>query len=89
MKTAVQRWGNSLAVRIPRAFAQETRMGNGTEVELRLRSGTLVITRVRKNRYRLSDLLAQVRPAMCIRETGWGGPMGREELKFCCPRVCP
>ena len=78
MKTAVQRWGNSLAVRIPRAFAQETRMGNGTEVELRLRSGTLVITRVRKNRYRLSDLLAQVRPANVHSETGWGGPMGRE-----------
>jgi len=36
MKTAVQRWGNSLAVRIPRAFAQETRLGSATEVDLQV-----------------------------------------------------
>ena len=78
MKTAVQRWGNSLAVRIPRAFAQETRLGNGTEVDLRLKSGTLVIRRARKNRYRLSDLLAQVRETNVPSETAWGRPRGRE-----------
>ena len=52
MKTAVQRWGNSLAVRIPRAFAQQTRLGSGTEVDLELKSGTLVISPVRKRRYK-------------------------------------
>jgi len=78
MKSAVQRWGNSLAVRIPRAFAQETRLGNGTEVDLRLRAGTLVISRARKRRYSLSGLLAQVRKTNVHSETGWGGPMGRE-----------
>ena len=40
----MQRWGNSLAVRIPRAFAQETRLGSGTEVDFQLKSGTLVIS---------------------------------------------
>jgi len=78
MKTAVQRWGNSLAVRIPRAFAQETRLGNGTEVDLRLKSGMLVISRARKNRYRLTDLLDLVRETNAHPETKWGGPKGRE-----------
>ncbi len=78
MKTAVQRWGNSLAVRIPRAFAQETRLGSGTEVDLRLKAGTLVISRARKRRYSLSGLLARVRKTNLHSETGWGGPMGRE-----------
>ena len=78
MKTAVQRWGNSLAVRIPRAFAKETRLGNGTEVDLRLNSGTLVIRRARKNRYRLSNLLAGVRKTNVPSETAWGEPRGRE-----------
>jgi antitoxin MazE len=78
MKTAVQRWGNSLAVRIPRAFAQETRLGNGTEVDLRLKSGTLVISRARKNRYRLTNLLALVRETKAHPETEWGGPKGGE-----------
>jgi len=78
MKTVVQRWGNSLAIRIPRTFAQETRLGNGTEVDLRLNSGMLVISRVQQNRYGLSDLLAQVQKTNMHSETKWGGPMGGE-----------
>ncbi|MGO9203190.1 MAG: AbrB/MazE/SpoVT family DNA-binding domain-containing protein [Limisphaerales bacterium] len=78
MKTAVQRWGNSLAVRIPRAFAQQTRLGSGTEVDLELKSGTLVISPVRKRRYKLGPLLAQVRKAHLHSETEWGEPTGRE-----------
>ena len=78
MKTAVQRWGNSLAVRIPHAFARETRLGSGTEVDLRLKSGTLIISRARKNRYRLSDLLALVRKTDAHPETQWGDPKGGE-----------
>jgi antitoxin MazE len=78
MRTAVQRWGNSLAIRIPRAFAQETRLGDGTEVDLQLKAGTLVIRAVRARRYRLSDLLAQVRKNNTHGETEWGQPVGRE-----------
>jgi antitoxin MazE len=78
MKTAVQKWGNSLAIRIPRFFAQETQLGNGTEVDLHLKSGTLVISRARKKRYRLSELLARVRKTNVPPETEWGGPMGQE-----------
>ncbi len=78
MKTAVQRWGNSLAVRIPRAFAQETRLGSGTEVDLQLKSGTLVISPARKSRYLLGALLAQVRKANLHSEAEWGEPKGRE-----------
>jgi len=78
MKTAVQRWGKSLAIRIPRAFAQETRLGNGTEVDLQLKEGTLAVSRARKNRYHLSELLAQVRKANKHVATEWGGPAGRE-----------
>jgi antitoxin MazE len=78
MKTAVQSWGNSLAIRIPRAFAQEIRLGKGTEVDLQLKEGTLVISRERKKRYRLSVLLAQVRKTSKHAETDWGRPEGRE-----------
>jgi antitoxin MazE len=80
MKTAVQRWGHSLAIRIPRAFAQETRLGNGTEVDLQLKAGTLVIRRLQKSRYRLSDLLSQVRKSNLHQENEWGGRPGREVL---------
>ncbi len=44
MKTAVHKRGKSLAVRIPRAFAAETHLHNGTKIDLKLQSGRLVIT---------------------------------------------
>jgi antitoxin MazE len=63
MKTSVQRWGNSLALRIPRSFAAETRIDEGTEVELSLKSGALVIRPVVRKKHDLSDLLRRVTPA--------------------------
>ncbi len=60
MKTAVQRWGNSLALRIPGAYAAETRISEGSQVELTLKSGTLVIRPLTRKRYLLSHLLKRV-----------------------------
>ena len=44
MKTRVQKWGNSLALRVPKAFAIEVGLQRNSEVELSLDSGKLVIT---------------------------------------------
>jgi len=78
VKTAVQKWGNSLAIRIPQAFAQESQLTNGTKVNLQLKAGKLVISRARKRRYQLSDLLAKVSKTNRHLETDWGRPVGRE-----------
>jgi antitoxin MazE len=43
MKTTIQKWGNSLAVRIPRPFADEIHLQENTPVDLTIRSGKLVI----------------------------------------------
>jgi antitoxin component of MazEF toxin-antitoxin module len=53
-------------------------LGKGTEVNLQLKSGTLVISRARGKCFRLSALLAQARKTNVHSETEWGGPMGRE-----------
>ncbi len=60
MKTAIQRWGNSLALRIPRTYAAETRISEGSEVELTLKSGTLVVRPVIRKRHLLADLLKRI-----------------------------
>jgi antitoxin MazE len=60
MKTKVQRWGNSLALRIPKAFAEETRVKDGTSVELLLSDGALVMRPTKQAKRSLSALLAQV-----------------------------
>lgn len=78
MKTAVQRWGNSLALRIPRAYAAETRISEGSEVELTLKSGALVVRAVRRKRYSLPDLLKGITPANRHDSITTGAAVGRE-----------
>lgn len=77
MRTRVQRWGNSLALRIPRSFATETQLDHGSEVELSLVEGRLVVTPVRPG-YSLADLLAQVTPESLHTETDSGPSVGNE-----------
>jgi antitoxin MazE len=43
MKTTIQKWGNSLAVRIPRPFAEEINLQENTTVDLTVRMGKLMI----------------------------------------------
>ena len=78
MKTAVQKWGNSLAIRIPRAFAEEIHLGNGTEVNLHLKLGKLVVSSNARRRPSLRSLLARVRKSNLHAESDWGGPGGKE-----------
>ena len=79
MKTAVQRWGNSLALRIPRAYAAETRISEGSEVELRVKSGALVVRPVRRKRLSLADLLKRITPANRHDSVETGKAVGQEK----------
>jgi antitoxin MazE len=73
----VQKWGNSLAIRIPRTFARETALEEGTEVELQLENGRLVIGPVTAE-YTLDELLERVTPETLHGEIDLGAPQGRE-----------
>ncbi|MDD2763429.1 MAG: AbrB/MazE/SpoVT family DNA-binding domain-containing protein [Opitutaceae bacterium] len=78
MKTAVQRWGNSLALRIPQTYAAETRISAGSEVELTLKSGALVVRAVVRKRHALPDLLKRITPANRHESVATGAVVGRE-----------
>ncbi len=43
MKTRIQKWGNSLALRIPKSFAEEAGLREDAAVELSLAEGRLVV----------------------------------------------
>ena len=80
MTAKIQKWGNSLAVRLPKALADEARIQEGARVELvRIPEGVLLkAKRKPKPRYRLSELLAGIAPRNVHRETAWGASRGRE-----------
>jgi len=59
MKTRVQKWGNSLAVRIPNHLVRETGLEYNTAVEMKVENGKLVIQRSDETPT-LESLLAEV-----------------------------
>jgi antitoxin MazE len=60
MHAKVQRWGNSLALRIPKPLAQEVGLGPGGLVDLQVDGGALTIRPVATPGYDLHELLAGV-----------------------------
>lgn len=77
MTTRVARWGHSLAVRIPKAFAQDVQLTEGAEVEISVSDGQLVLTPVGRA-YDLRRLVQEITPENRHGETDWGSPVGRE-----------
>lgn len=57
MVTVVRKWGNSMAVRLPKALAEAVELRQGASVDIEARGGRLVVTPVRKQTYRLADLV--------------------------------
>lgn len=74
----MQKWGNSLALRIPKALANQVGLEANSSVNLTLRGEELVITPVSPPRLKLDDLLAQVTEDNLHREVDTGSAVGRE-----------
>ena len=77
MQTKVQKWGNSLGVRIPRSFAAEARVEAGSTVDISVEDGSLLIRPLRR-RYSLRGLLRKVTARNLHAEVSTGAPAGRE-----------
>ena len=60
MRLCIQKWGNSLALRIPKPFAEEARVEQGSVVDLSLVEGKLVAALLAAEKWTLTKLLAGV-----------------------------
>ena len=78
MKTKVQKWGNSLALRIPRPLAAGANVAAGTTVDIELREGKLIVERTPTPHYDLDDLLAGIDITNLHGQTATGTRVGRE-----------
>lgn len=83
MKNAVQKWGNSLGLRIPAAIASEMQIKRGTPVNLRVTDGVLTVqvarnAKRRRSRFKLKDLLDRVTPENFEPTYEWGPDVGKE-----------
>jgi antitoxin MazE len=78
MKTRVQKWGNSLALRIPKSFANEVGLQRETSVEISLDDGKLIVTPVSKPKPTLKQLLAKISKDNLHPEVDTGTAVGNE-----------
>jgi antitoxin MazE len=78
MRKRVGKWGNSLAVRIPQAFAAEAGLEEDTQVELSLVNGQVVIVPISEVPLRLEHLLEGVTEENLHDEVTTGPAVGKE-----------
>jgi antitoxin MazE len=78
MKTRVQKWGNSLALRIPKSFAVEAGLHADAAVELSLVEGRLVVQPITPQPLSLEQLLREVTDENLPGEWDTGPAVGRE-----------
>ncbi len=80
MTATIQKWGNSLALRIPLAVAKQIHVQEGDAVMLKVSSAGLTVKAAPK-RLNLDDLLAQVTTENLHPATDWGADVPREVVR--------
>jgi antitoxin MazE len=83
MQVRIAKWGNSLAVRLPRAIADDLGLVEGQPVEIGIENGSVRL-KPSAERVRLSDLVAEAErlgPAAHPEVVAWGADVGAETIE--------
>ncbi|BAY17676.1 transcriptional regulator/antitoxin, MazE [Nostoc sp. HK-01] len=78
MIATITKWGNSLAVRIPQNLAKEIQIAEGSEVEIGVVDGNLVVKPKIRKRYSLEELVQEITPDNLHTEVDTGINVGNE-----------
>jgi antitoxin MazE len=78
MQTKIQKWGNSLAIRIPKSFALDINLKQDELVDLSVDENKIVITPMGGEKYSLEELLKGVSENNLHGEIDTGSPIGKE-----------
>ncbi len=78
METRIQKWGNSLGLRIPKSFAEEARVEAGSAVDISVVDGDFVVRPLRRRTYDIRSLVKAIDPENMHEAIETGPPVGRE-----------
>lgn len=76
MKAQIGKWGNSLAIRLPKYVTEELKLEVADRINCRIESGKIVIELLKDDDLTLEELLAM--PLEKEEEVNWGNPQGEE-----------
>lgn len=78
MKTTAQKWGNSLAIRVPKSVAVQVGLKAQDDLEIEVQDGNVVLKPQLRRVYRLDDLVKRITSKNLHGEIDTGSPIGRE-----------
>ena len=78
MNATVQKWGNSLALRLPSSLAKDVHLHQGSVVEVAVVGGKMVVKPKRQRKYSLAQFLKGVTKNNRHSEHDWGEAIGQE-----------
>lgn len=78
MNATVQKWGNSLALRIPKSLAEDVDLHQGSVVELDVVEGEMVVKPKKERKLSLRQMVKGITKTNQHAETDWGRPLGKE-----------
>ena len=79
MRIKIQKWGNSLALRIPKAFAFQSKIREDEYVNLTLEKNKIVIEPVKEKKYTLKELISGINKSNLHEEIDFGNQVGEED----------
>ncbi len=78
MRGRLTKWGNSVAVRVPKRALEDAQLAEGDTLELVVVKPGVISLQATEKRLTLKSLLADITPENRHSETDWGGPVGNE-----------
>jgi antitoxin MazE len=78
MRGQLTRWGNSVALRVPKRILENAQLTEGDAIELTVPKPGVISLRAAKKKLTLESLLAGVTDENLHGETDWGRPVGKE-----------
>ena len=78
MQTKIKKWGNSLALRIPKLFVSDANLKLNKLVDISIDEGSIIITPINEKEYSLEKLLKSVSKNNLHGELDAGAPVGKE-----------
>ncbi len=79
MITKIQKWGNSLALRIPKSLANTIKLKEGSDVKIKVEKNKIVISRKKNQTYKLKELLSMVTNENIHSENDFSKSFGKEK----------
>lgn len=77
---SLQKWGNSVGIRVPKKVVEQAHLKIGEELSLSIQGNSIVLTPMKRARrkFKLEDILKGVTPKDVGGEIDWGKPLGKE-----------